>query len=544
MLTLTGSPIGKGTARGRAFVYTIEIMREHAEEAEEMDRGSGHESERMRSAFDTVGHGLEMDARHIDSALGSSSGDIFRAQSALMNERSVIKDLDLQVNCGAINAETAVRSVFATLATRFRASPSAIIRARGDDVEDVSRRLLLALRGIHAHRLENIPAGTVIVANRLLPSDTVFLSRSSTVAIIAEFAGPAAHAALLARELGIPCVAGVQTLMKDIRDGDDLLVDGDVGIIVVSPDTECIEAYRGRLAAKDQGAQAEPAAFSPTTTQDGCEVRVYANARSRLDVEAASRSGAYGIGLFRTEPFFMANKHLPSVEEFSDFLIDALEPMAGKPITIRLLDIGADKMPLYLHLPIEPDPFLGLRGVRVLLRYPQLLQAQAQALLTVSQRHDISVLIPMLTTEEDAQAVVQAFRDVAREHGITHVPPIGGMIETPAAALIAADMAKHLSFLSIGSNDLTQYTLAAGRENPSVIHYFIEDHPAVLRLIGMTVAESGIPVSICGELAGNTSAIPLLLRLGLRSFSVAPSLISEVRQTIRINATHDLSTHV
>lgn len=533
MLTMTGTGIGRGIARGRAFIYTLEILRKSDDHLDGKEPVPKDESARMKSALQTVGQGLETDAEQIGNAMGASSGDIFRAQSALMHEPSVIDDLEVQLGRGAIDAEDAVRSVFAILARRFRDSPNEILRARGDDVEDLSRRLLLALRGIHAHRLEHIPPGTVVVARRLLPSDTVFLSRSSTVAILAEFAGPAAHAALLARELGIPCVSGLPTMMDDIRDGDDLIVDGDTGIAIISPDEATLDAYRDRLANHEhQRLLVEPIPNQHTRTLDGVAVVIAANARSRHDVEAAVRHGADGIGLFRTEPFFMASKHLPSAREFADFLIHCLEPMGDRYVNVRLLDIGADKMPTYLHLPLESDPFLGLRGVRVLLRYPQLLEEQVLALLTVAETCNIGVLIPMVATEHDVTRIVEVFHEQAAARGHSRVPPLGGMIETPASALTAGTLAAHLDFLSIGSNDLTQYTLAAGRENPSVIDYFIDDHPAVLRLMGMTIAEAGIPVSLCGELAGKVSAIPALLAMGLRSFSVAASRIADVRRAV------------
>jgi phosphoenolpyruvate-protein kinase (PTS system EI component) len=258
-----------------------------------------------------------------------------------------------------------------------------------------------------------------------------------------------------------------------------------------------------------------------------------ANAWSHEDVALAIRSGAEGIGLFRTEPFFMANKHLPTAPDFTAFLARCLEPAGNLRVNVRLLDVGADKNPAYLPLRPEPDPFLGLRGVRVLLRYPDLLEAQLRALLESSRRFNLGILIPMVTVENDVVQVVDACRKLAAEMGVTKIPPLGAMIETPAAALTVRTLVKHVDFLCIGSNDLTQYTLAAGRENPSVADYFIEDHPSVLRLMEIVIQDAGsTPVSLCGELAGKTGTIPELLRLGLRSLSVASSLLSEVRRTI------------
>jgi len=244
--------------------------------------------------------------------------------------------------------------------------------------------------------------------------------------------------------------------------------------------------------------------------------------------------GSDGIGLFRTEPFFLSSKHFPSDREFAKFLLDSLRSAQGMYVNIRLLDIGADKNPSYVHLPSEPDPFLGRRGVRVLLEYPDLLDAQLRAVLDISQQFRIGVLIPMVTTESDVVQILELVHRLADEMDIRELPRIGAMVETPAAALSIPSLKKHVDFFSIGSNDLTQYTMAAGRENPMVTQYFLDDHPTILRLIELVVEESGdTPVSLCGELAGRTDVMSSVLRTGLKSLSVAASLVPDVKNAIR-----------
>jgi phosphoenolpyruvate-protein kinase (PTS system EI component) len=347
--------------------------------------------------------------------------------------------------------------VFRLLAGRFREMSDEILRERGDDIDDLSRRLLLSLAGIHAHSLESLPPHTVLVARRLLPSDTVFLSRSSTVGVLAEFAGPAAHAALLARELGIPCVGGIPKLLETVHTGDVVLVNGTEGTAVINPNSKAWRSYEDSLEKVRKRKEIKQDRFlDRAVTLDGIEVSVMANVRSREDVALAIHRGADGIGLFRTEPFFLSTKHLPSDREFAEFLFDSLQPAQAKRIDIRLLDIGADKNPIYLHLPSEPDPFLGRRGVRLLLEYPDLLEAQLRAMLQVSQQYHIGILIPMVTTESDVFQVAQWFRRLADEMGIRDLPRIGAMVETPAAALSIPSLRKHVDFFSIGSNDLTQ----------------------------------------------------------------------------------------
>ena len=381
---------------------------------------------------------------------------------------SVVDELKITLEAERINAEQVVRMVFRALARRFREMNDEVLRESGDDIEDLSRRLLLSLAGIHAHSLETLPANTVLVARRLLPSDTVFLSRSSTVAVLAEFAGPAAHAALLARELGIPCVGGIPELLETVHTGDVVLVNGIEGMAVINPDSRALQRYEGSLdeVRKRKERMVQDSCIERTVTLDGIEISVMANVRSREDVELAMECGADGIGLFRTEPFFLSTKHFPSDKEFAEFLLHSLHPARGRHIDVRLLDIGADKNPTYLHLPSERDPFLGRRGVRVLRQYPDLLEAQLRAVLEVSQQFRIGVLIPMVTTESDVVQVAGRLHKLAAEMGIRELPRVGAMIETPAAALSIPSLKKHVHFFSIGSNDLTQYTMAAGREIP------------------------------------------------------------------------------
>jgi phosphoenolpyruvate-protein kinase (PTS system EI component) len=387
MITLIGNSVSPGLAKGKAYVYKDVLLRDS--EFYLIDRSQiGEEKDRIQQAIDDVRKCLAIDANQIEGKLGKHSADIFRAQEAILLDTNVVKEMKRVLESELLNAEQVVRTVFRMLARRFRDIDDEVLRERGDDIDDLSRRLLQSLAGIHAHSLENLPVNTVLIARRLLPSDTVFLSRASTVAVLAEFAGPAAHAALLARELGIPCVGGITALLETIHTGDMVLVNGGEGTAVINPDAQALKQYERSLE-EVQNRKKETVRVSlieRSVTLDGIEISVMANVRSREDVELALECGADGIGLFRTEPFFLSAKHFPSGEEFAKFLIDSLHSARGKHIDVRLLDIGADKNPIYLHLPPEPDPFLGRRGVRVLREYPELLEAQLRALLEVSQQ--------------------------------------------------------------------------------------------------------------------------------------------------------------
>jgi phosphotransferase system enzyme I (PtsI) len=535
MLTLVGKGVSPGLAQGKAFVYRDVLQRDselYAIDHAQVER----EKTRIENAIDDVRQSLTLDAQRIERRLGKKAADIFRAQEAILLDPFVVEELKRTVEVERINAEQVVRTVFRLLARRFRDMSNEMFRERGDDIDDLSRRLLLSLAGVSAHSLENLPANTVLVARHLLPSDTVFLSRLSTVAVLAEFTGPAAHAALLARELGIPCVGGISELLETIHTGDVILVNGDQGTAVINPNAHVRQRFERALNKEQKRREklAQVSRLEHAITLDGVEIAVMANVRSREDVELAIHYGADGIGLFRTEPFFLSTKHFPSDREFAEFLFDSLSLVQGRYVDVRLLDIGADKNPLYLHLPPEPDPFLGRRGVRVLLEYPELLEAQLRAVLEVSQHFSIGVLIPMVTTESDAIQIAQRLHQLADDMGIRRLPRLGAMLETPAAALSVPSLKKHVDFFSIGSNDLTQYTMAAGRENPLVTGYFIDDHPSILRLIEIVIRDAGAtPVSLCGELAGRIDVIPSLLRIGLRSLSVPAALVPDVKHVIR-----------
>ena len=529
-----GKGVSPGLALGKAFVYIDILQRDvelYAIDPSEVD----DEQARIEKAFDDVSRGLIVDAKQVEGKLGKKSANIFLAQEAMLRDASVVEELKITLAKELIDAEQVVRMVFRLLARRFRDMNTETFQARGDDIDDLSRRLLLSLAGIHAHRLENLPANTVLVARRLLPSDTVFLSRASTVAVLAEFAGPAAHAALLARELGIPCVGGIPQLLDTVHTGDRVLVDGTEGTVVIHPDFHTLEVVKNSL--KDVQSQGKTVGgIQPTerrVTWQGIEISVMANVRSRENVVHAMERGADGIGLFRTEPFYMAAKHLPTQNEFTAFLRESLAPAQGRHIDVRLLDIGADKNPIYLHLPPEPDPFLGRRGLRVLREYPDLLESQIRALLEVSQQYPLGILIPMVTLKSDVVQIVELTHSLAADMGIDELPRIGAMIETPAAALSIAVLKPYVDFFSIGSNDLTQYTMAAGRENPLVVDYFIDHHPTILRLIEMVVCEAGdTPVSLCGELAGRIEVISSLLETGIKSLSVSATLVPTVKDAI------------
>ncbi|HEY1122858.1 MAG TPA: phosphoenolpyruvate--protein phosphotransferase [Haloferula sp.] len=534
-VVLKGRGTSPGFGRGITFLHRNlldrlsppRLIAQHEVEGEQAN---------IERAVEAVLADLKLSALRIEAQTGPKLAAIFGAHEVVLQDASLKMEIFRQIEQNLIGAAQALAEVFQGWQNRFRAKPEDSMKERADDLEDLQGRLLREIAGVKTTPLESMPPGRVLVAHRLLPSETVALPQLKVAGIILEFGGIGSHAALLARALGIPTVAQIPNALAMIREGEDVIVDGFKGEIILRPDAPRVADFETRAsAARKQGEVARRAAHKPAVTKAGVEVSVAANVGSREDVNTAIREGADGVGLFRTEQLYLGRTTPPSARELLDELRSMFRPMAGKPITIRLLDLGADKPVSFLNFPAEDDPFLGCRGVRLLLRYPDLLETQLTAILEFSREFPLRIMVPMITTEQDIQLVRDRALSIAASLGIKELPPLGAMIETPASALTVPNIMRHADFLSIGTNDLTQYTMAAGRENPLVHDYYREDHPAVLRLMRMVFSEVGTaPVSICGELAGDPSMTATLIEMGARQLSVAPPLIPLIKDAIRL----------
>jgi phosphoenolpyruvate-protein phosphotransferase (PTS system enzyme I) len=532
-VTLSGLGVSAGLAVGQAFVY-----RDILHDLERYDIGRHqveYEHGRIARAVEKVLADLGRSAERVEAELNTDLALIFRAHEVMLRDPALTKDLREELEQELVNAEQVVKRVFRRWERKFRATTNEETRDRGDDVADLSRQLLQALAGIQMHVLENLSPDSVLVATRLLPSDTVHLSRASVVAVVAEFGGPASHAALLTREMGVPAVTQVPAACDAIAPGETVLVDGFAGTVVVAPDAETQAGFAQRVAEhRISWAAARERCREPATTVDGVTTTVMANIGCREDAVVAADNGADGVGLYRLEQLYLSRKALPTEDELLEIMRSTVEAVAGKPITIRLLDVGADKKLPSLDLSAEVNPFLGRRGVRVLLAYPELLETQLRALARLSREQDIRILVPMVTLAQEMRRVRELLAGATAGVGMEYPPPLGAMIETPAAALCVAEIMQYAEFLSIGTNDLTQYTMAAGREDPLVSDYFRDDHPAVLRLVRLVSEAVGDkPLALCGELAGRVDVLPLLLGAGIRSLSVAPPLVPTVKGAVR-----------
>ena len=531
---LSGICLSEGMAMGKVYIYQDMLqISDDFYNIEEFQVKS--EMNRIKIAIDDVIKDLRISYHRISTDVDSELGEIFKAQELMLRDMSLEKELLAELEKELTNAEQIVIRIFNRWQKIFIDLPDPTFQQKSEDMIDLCRRVVNSLKGIHANPLENVPSGSIIVAKRLLPSDTVFLSRKSVNGVVLEEGGPASHAAILTREFGIPAIGQVSDLLKKVHIDDIIMIDAEAEIARINPKEIEIDNFQIKKYKVDNTIlMFKKRCKKQAITRCGRRITVMANIGCREDAQTAVENGAEGIGLFRTETLYMSKKHFPEEDEIYSEMKNILQPCEGLNIVARLLDIGADKSLPYLKTGLESNPVLGLRGIRLLLAYPELLRTQIKTILKLRSIFDIDILIPMVTVIGDIQATITEMEICMAAYGFRNKPRMGSMIETPAAALDCKRIASHVDFLSIGTNDLTQYTMAACRESTLVSNYFIEDHPAVLKLVSMTVEQSlGRPLAVCGEIASNCKGIKKLLSLGIRTLSVSPSLIPAVKQKIR-----------
>jgi phosphoenolpyruvate-protein phosphotransferase len=538
--TLTGQSISPGLAMGPAWIVsdplhwggpTTSIDKDNIEK----------ELIRLKQAFEGTLAELDQHAQRIEREFDAALADIFRAHGAILRSLLASGELERELRESLLTAETVVGRVLQQWYRKFEAIEDQNLRQRADDVLDLGRNIIRRLRGEQGAGFQAVPEGSILVAQHLLPSDIVLIPRSRVAAVVVEALGQGSHAALLAREKGIPTIADFPGILSRIGSRTQLLVDGFRGTLVVAPEQVTQTRFHERIAEwRATLVRCQAACHQPARTLDGQRIDVEANVGIDDDVELALDNGADGIGLLRIEQLYLARPSPPTEEELSSELERLIAPFGKRRVTIRLLDIGGDKPLPYLGMPSGSNPTLGRRGVRLLLDYAHLVRTQMGAILRLAREHPVRVLIPMVTLEGDIRRMREMFDALCAERKIKTPPAFGAMVETPAAALAIPTLARYVDFFSVGTNDLTQYTLAASRDDPSVNDYYLDSHESILRLLGIVLADAtGRPVSLCGELAGREAMVSRLLEMGFRSLSMAPSLIPTTKaliRTIRVEA--------
>ena len=471
---------------------------------------------------------------------GAYEAGIFDAHELFLQDEALLGPARDAVFARGSNAARAWSEAVSAAAASWDALDDPYLRARAADLRSVGDQVLRRL--LDRPSCDVLEAEGIVIATDLTPAQTAALDRALVRGIACASGGPTSHSAILARSLGIPAVVGLGAALLRVADGTPLALDGEAGTVTVDPPADVVRVAEERQARRARAeAEARERARQPAATRDGVAVHVAANVAAPADVAAALAAGADGVGLLRTEFLFLEADHLPDEDEQERAYRAAAEELDGRPLTLRTLDVGADKQLPYLPLAPEQNPFLGVRGIRLGLRHPELLLTQLRAALRVAADHPVRIMFPMVATVDEllrARALLDQAQASLAAAGVRVAErvEVGIMVEVPAAALLVQAFVPHVDFFSLGTNDLAQYTLAAERGNSDVAALADALHPAVLGLIGRTAraaVEGGRQVAVCGEAAGDALAVPLLLGLGVTELSMAPARIPEAKQAVR-----------
>ncbi len=546
MYSLHGTGIGRGVAIGTALIWdqNRSAIPMHRLAAANIDK----EIARFTHAIALVRSELKRVQDTLPDSAPPETAAFIDVHLMMLDDPVIAKEPITSISEQKLNAEWALKNHSDTLIAFFDGISDPYLRTKKEDVAQVVDRImdvLLRSDTVVPHGAQDLDQpldGRIIVARDVSPADAIMLRHRNMAAFITSLGGPISHTAILARSLGIPAIVGMHEVLSTIRDGDSLIVDAASGAVIIEPDADALEFFERREDEhRDRQSRLANILSHKIVTQDNEPVTLLANIELPDDLAALGDSGAAGVGLYRTEFLFMNRDEPPSEEEQYEAYCHVLKSVRG-PVTIRTLDLGADKQVGggRVEPKVQMTPALGLRAIRLCLSEPSLFKPQLRAIFRAAVFGQARVMIPMLSSLQELEQSLAIIREVRAELERENIPfssevPIGGMIEVPAAAISADLFARKLDFLSIGTNDLIQYTLAIDRVDDSVNYLYDPLHPSVLRLIQTVLAagrEAGIPVAMCGEMAGDTHFTRLLLGLGLREFSMEPSQMLEVRQQI------------
>lgn len=532
---------GVGASSGIGIGTIVCIREESLDYSKVVFQGEAEEKARLKEAVDTFCKVTQEMAEDIRQRVGEKESEILSGQIMMLSDPFMTGQMEEMIASGSC-AEAALDSVCQMYIEMFSNVDDELMRQRATDIRDIRTRMLRLLLGISSVDIASVPAGTVLAAKDLTPSMTVGLKKENISAILTEIGGKTSHSAILARALEIPAVLGIPQVLDQVSDGQQAIVDGESGEVIISPDEDTLKRYTAQWK-EQQEQKAMLSVYRDRKTQDadGRNYELYSNIGSVAEAQIALENGAEGIGLFRTEFLFMDRTAMPTEQEQYEAYKAVSDIMQGKEVIIRTLDVGGDKEISYLKMESEQNPFLGWRAIRYCLEESDLFKVQLRALLRAGAEHkNIKIMLPLVTGVQEIRAAKQLLEECKQELAVQGIAyddniQVGIMIETPAAALIADLLAKEAAFFSIGTNDLTQYTLAVDRGNAKVENLYTTLHPAVLRSIRSIIRaakEAKIPVGMCGEAAADPALIPLLLEFGLDEMSVSASSILKTRKIV------------
>jgi phosphoenolpyruvate-protein phosphotransferase len=525
---VAGAP---GLCLGTAF-----WLRATAVELPSTSLGRDREMALLQTALVQVRRNVAQAVRQASQGGAEQAQAIFSAHLAMLEDPVLLACVEQRIAAGA-PAGVSLRHVLREQAQRLLSLNKPLLAQRVADLQDLERQLLVAM-GYGSAAPVDLPHQSIVLADDLTPSELTQLPRADLAGLVMVHGGSSSHVAILARALGVPLLVAVGSQLAAVRNGQLLVLDADRGSLLTEPTSEEIAAAQLRMQRDQQRRQqAAQEGQNPAHTSDGVHIEVAANIASLQDAQACIAQGADGVGLLRTEFLFEGRADMPTVAEQLDTYQSIVDALQGRPVIIRTLDAGGDKEVSYLTLPKEANPALGLRGIRTGFDQPKVLDAQLRALLAVKHQAQMRVLIPMVADVAEVVRVRGLIDALARELGLVQLPELGVMIEVPSAALLAEQLARHVDFFSIGTNDLTQYTLAMDRCHPALAGQLDPLHPSVLRLIDMTVQGArahGKWVGMCGGMASDLDAVPVLVGLGITELSVSAPLIAQVKARVRV----------
>lgn len=536
MIKYAGKSVYKGIAMGKVFVLGKEEAMVKREKIEDVDA----EIKRLGDAIESAQKQLQDLYEKAVKEVGQASAAIFEVHQMMIEDEDYMDAIHNMIRTEKINAEFAVAATGDNFSEMFAAMDDDYMKARSADVKDISNRIIKNLLGKGTdERTQSEPV--VIVADDLSPSETVQMDKDKILAFVTVHGSTNSHTAILARMMNIPALVGVPMDLEKIQTGMVAVVDGTWGEVTFEPSPEeCMNVVHQIREQDEQAKLLETLKGKENVTKSGRKINLYANIGSVSDVGYVLENDAGGIGLFRSEFLYLGRDDLPSEEEQFQAYRQVAQTMANKKVIIRTLDIGADKQADYFDLDKEENPAMGYRAIRICLKQPDIFKTQLRALFRATAYGEISIMYPMITAVSEVEQIYKIVDEVKKEldrDGIVyHEPEQGIMIETPAAVMISDELAKMVDFFSIGTNDLTQYTLAVDRQNAKLDDFYDSHHPAILKMIRMVVENAhkeGKWAGICGELGADTEMTKTFVEMGLDELSVTPSMILKLRQVIR-----------
>ena len=545
-----GIAVSPGISIAKALIIDSEdyrIPRRRIEPSQRM-----MEVQRVRNAFKNAGNELiQFEAVRpevLRDAKGSKIKDIFAVHLRYLRDRSLRKKVTDLVQTDQVTAEYAVSTVLRDIAAHFKKQKDAYISERAADIYDIERRLLKQLLGRKREDVGHLTEEVVVVARELSPTQTAGFNREFVKGIASDAGGRTSHAAIIARSLGIPAVVALEDLTEYVLGGDTVIIDGNRGIVIVNPDEQTIGQYQEYSKEFiDLEHRLDAIRRKPAVTRDGVEVKLLGNIEFPDEAQVVLQKGGDGIGLYRTEFLYLNTDREPTEQDHYEAYAKTVRVFHNRPIVIRTMDLGADKYTQSRRFAPEPNPFLGLRSIRFCLQNLTIFKKQLRAILRVSVLGDVKIMFPLITNRQELMQAKMILHDVMEDLDEESIPcnrdiDVGIMIETPSAALTAFSLARDVDFFSVGTNDLTQYTLAVDRGNELVSTLYSPADPAVLRLLRTVIQDAHkaqIRLSVCGEMASEPEYIMLLLGLGVRTLSLTPPMIPEIKQVIRSVTTKD-----